>query len=131
MRHEDFLKFQEKFFNDVRELTKTKGIEYAHIVKDKDGPYVSRDHLDDQLANFKEQARELGMKPVQVAQVYMFKHWRSITKYFKDVNAGRKPELSETIESRFRDLVLYLILIEALIEETNHPGLNTGAFELK
>ncbi len=83
--------------DNLLELTDTKGREYANS--------------DDQLANFKRLADQLNLSPAQIAYVYLTKHLDSIQSHIRD------PEklLSEPVESRIDDAILYLILLKALL----------------
>jgi hypothetical protein len=81
-------------------LTETKGEEYA------------RDE-DDQLANFKRQSDELGIgSQERVLMVFLNKHLDAIKNYIKEGQV-----LSEPIEGRIDDAILYLILLKAMIIE--------------
>ena len=79
-------------------LNQTKGIEYAGH--------------DDALSNFTRRATELGISPYQVWSVLAGKHWDAIESYCKTGNV-----LSEPIESRIRDLILYALLLLGLIAD--------------
>jgi hypothetical protein len=98
--HDEFLALQEATFDRIRRLTETKGEEYK----------VN----DDQLSNFKEQAEDFGASPVLVLAYAMGKHYNSWKTYVRDTVAGRAREVSEPIESRLDDLILYCILAKAL-----------------
>ena len=95
--------FEDRFLKTTLEelihLTRTKGREYANN--------------DDQLANFKRLGTQLGLRPEQVLYVYLAKHLDSIQSFL------RHPEqdLSEPIEGRIDDAILYLILLKALLDE--------------
>jgi hypothetical protein len=78
-------------------LTDTKGREYANS--------------DDQLANFKRLSTQLGLTPEQVITVYMTKHLDSINSYVRNP----EQDLSEPIDGRIDDAILYLILLKASI----------------
>jgi len=68
---------------------------------------------DDKLANFKDVARQSGLKPIQVWQVYFLKHIASICNYVKDgVEASDEP-----ISGRILDARNYLALLQGLIDE--------------
>lgn len=87
-----------KIVEDERYLLEEKGREYA---SDKDS-----------LANFKSKM-DIGVNPLQVAMIFMDKHYSSIKSYVK---TGK--ELSnESIESRIADMRNYLFLMYALIKE--------------
>ena len=79
------------------DLTRTKGREYANS--------------DDQLANFKRLGKQLGLSPEKVIMVYMTKHLDSIHSYVRNP----EQDLSEPIDGRIDDAILYLILLKASI----------------
>jgi hypothetical protein len=81
-------------------LLVTKGSEYAS------------DH--DALANFKDQARDVGVSPLVVLSVLMNKHYRSLQSY---IRAGGKTKSNEPIEGRIADLRNYLALMAFLIKD--------------
>lgn len=91
----------------LKELTRGKGEEYSRS--------------EDQLANFKRQAQELGVSPEVILFVYLNKHLDSIKNYVNStsgrVKTGPLPTLSEPITSRIDDAVLYLILLKAMCVE--------------
>ena len=81
-------------------LTRTKGIEYAGS--------------SDQLANFRRLGERLGMPAEAILFVYLSKHMDSITTYIRGLTEGLPPSLSEPIDGRIDDAILYLILLRAL-----------------
>jgi len=72
---------------------------------------------DDQLANFKRQGAEFGMNPEQVLAIYLNKHLDSIKTWVKNQTLPTQPVLSEPIEGRIDDAILYLLLLKAMIVE--------------
>ncbi|MEK9630239.1 MAG: hypothetical protein VW076_00015 [Synechococcus sp.] len=78
-------------------LTDTKGREYANS--------------DDQLANFKRLSEQLGLSSEKVIMVYLAKHLDSIHSYVRNP----EQDLSEPIDGRIDDAILYLILLKASI----------------
>jgi hypothetical protein len=72
---------------------------------------------EDRLANFKRGAALTGASPLKVAFIYASKHYDSIATFV------REPEraTSEPIESRFDDMINYLILMKALVHENRMP----------
>ena len=105
MKKQDFRNIIMEQFGSLNNLTSTKGEEYARSD-------------DDQLANFKRQAMDLGIPMEKVLLVYLNKHMDSIRTYIKSVPF---PEpLSEPIESRIDDAILYLILLRAMVVERQY-----------
>lgn len=99
MKKDAFVDLINSEFNRIMDLTATKGEEYSRS--------------DDQLANFKRNASDLNLTPEQVWGVYFNKHIDSIKSYI--ANPGMK--LSESIDGRARDAILYLLLFIALVDE--------------
>ena len=83
----------------LMDLTDTKGREYANS--------------DDQLANFKRLAKRLGLTPAQVCTVYLTKHLDSIDSWVRNP----EQDLSEPIDGRIDDAILYLILLKAIAHD--------------
>lgn len=99
MHRERFLKLIDTEFGRIRELNVSKGRDYAG-------------GDDDALANFKDAAKQLGVTSAQVWAVYAHKHWSAIMTYCKEGKVD-----SEGIEGRIRDLTLYTLLLQGLVEE--------------
>ena len=98
MKKSDFQILLRNQFEEISALTATKGNEYAQS--------------DDQLANFRRQSADLGISPETVLMVFMNKHLDSIKGYIRGDTT-----LSESIESRIDDSILYLILLKAMVTE--------------
>jgi hypothetical protein len=80
---------------------------------DKKGREYAAD--DDALHNFKSKV-DIGVSPLQVAMIFMDKHYSSIKSYVK---LGH--ELSEeSIEGRIHDMRNYLALLYMLIQESKN-----------
>lgn len=101
MKKSDFQDLLTATHNTLRALTDTKGEEYANSGERRDT---------DQLANFKRLAAEMGITPEQVLNVYLTKHMDGIKSY---IRTGKV--LSEPIEGRIDDAILYLILLKGLV----------------
>lgn len=112
MRKRDFHALLNATFESLMDLTATKGEEYAHD--------------DDQLANFKRLATELGNTPEENLWVYFTKHKDSIVSYIKDIKTGTKRDLSEPIDKRIDDAILYLVLLKAMAKERGQKRENLG-----
>lgn len=98
MRWEQMDKIVEEQFEQIREIRRTKGRDYAG-----DG---------DTLGNFKRTADEIGLTPEQVWYVFAKKHWDAIIAY---VRKGQVE--SEPIDGRIDDALTYLLLLKGLIVE--------------
>jgi hypothetical protein len=88
---------------NVKELSLVKGAEYAPN--------------DDRLENFRRVARTLNLPMEVVWQVYAAKHWDAIQTYIADILHRRSRYRSEPIYGRVEDLIVYLILLKAMIQE--------------
>jgi len=99
MKWSEQQEFFQQMVNVEKELLDKKGREYA---ADQDC-----------LANFKSKL-EIGVSPLQVAMIFMDKHYSSIKSYVK---LGH--EISdESIEGRIHDMRNYLALLYMLIQES-------------
>lgn len=104
MQAEIFKSLLDQIHVELVKLTESKGKEYAASA--------------DQLANFKRQGKALELAPEMVLMVYLSKHMDTIKEYCKGRSDGR---LSEPIESRVLDAILYLCLLLAFIREEADP----------
>jgi NTP pyrophosphatase (non-canonical NTP hydrolase) len=86
-------------------LSATKGEEYTG------GGEANR------LQNFLSAGERLGLSPIVPLYIAMDKHWNAITTFVREAQTGSKRDLSESIESRIDDLILYAILLKGLIRE--------------
>ena len=98
MTHEEFDKYQNKLLNKVVGIGATKGKEYSNS--------------ESRFANFDRAAAELGLTNIQVAWVYVKKHLDGIASFCRT-----EKELSEPIEGRIVDAIVYLTLIAGMIAE--------------
>lgn len=98
MNKKDFQLLLGETFHRMQELTDSKGEEYARS--------------DDQLANFKRSAIDAGIRPEQVWVVLFNKHVDAIKSF---VQTGKI--LSEPIDGRIDDAILYLCLLKAMVRE--------------
>lgn len=105
MRKDRFQQLIASTFTAIRDLTATKGQEYSNTAAQHDA---------DQHANFKRLAAELGLTPEKVLSVYLTKHLDSIKSF---IRTGAV--LSEPIEGRIDDAILYLILLKGLVADSH------------
>lgn len=85
----------------------------AMVLNDKKGKDYSGDS--DALASFKTQAEQAGITPLQVWSIFAGKHWLAVQSYVRNGQVE-----SEPIRERITDLIVYLCLLQGLIEdETN------------
>ena len=90
-------------FEEIRFLAKAKGGEYSGDT--------------DRLKNFRRNAEALGLNKETIWAVYAAKHWDAIMQYIKDLESDTKRERIEPIGGRIHDLIVYLLLLKAMIDE--------------
>lgn len=103
--HDRWNKMIEAMFDEVRHLAKAKGGEYSGDL--------------DRLANFRRNALDLELPMETVWRVYSAKHWDAIGQFIKDLQSGKQRERLEGIDGRIKDLIVYLLLFNAMVEERN------------
>lgn len=103
MTNKAFYELMNNIFADTLIIAEQKGADYTKGSTDA-------------LANFKEGGKAIGINPKEVCWVFMNKHYQAITNY---VRTNGKSE-SEPISERIKDMINYLVLLQAIItEETN------------
>jgi hypothetical protein len=106
--------FSPERFNEIVEATV---IELKRLCVQKGGEYAGDA---DRLANFRRNAQALGLTMEDVWAIYAGKHWDAIQQYVKDARTGHKRLRSEPITGRADDLIVYLLLFKAIVEEREH-----------
>lgn len=87
-------------------------LEKAKDIRERKAPEYSGD--EDFHQNFKTASKYLGVRPITVATVYLWKHISSIFSYSKEEDIPQ----SEPMETRFADAINYLLIVYSLyIEE--------------
>lgn len=71
----------------------------------------------DRLANFRRNAQALGLPMESIWAVYAAKHWDAVMQYVQDLNTGVQRERMEPITGRIDDLIVYLLLFKAILDE--------------
>jgi len=107
MTHQEFDDFQNILLRKVVGMRDTKGKEYSNS--------------ESRFANFDRLAVELGLTNIQVAWVYTKKHLDGIASFCR---TGK--ELSEPIEGRIVDAIVYLTLIAGMIKEKQLDKIGKG-----
>lgn len=102
-KHEDFNVLVNNTVQKIFELAEKKGGEYAGD--------------EDRLANFRRNAEALGLSMEDVWSVYSAKHWDAIMQYVKDLRTGKTRERMESISGRAEDMIVYLLLFLAMVDE--------------
>lgn len=72
---------------------------------------------EDRLANFRRNGAALGLPMETIWAVYAAKHWDAIMQFIKDQNTGVQRTRLEPIGGRIDDLLVYLILLKAMLQE--------------
>lgn len=103
MDRNQFNKLITQTFTQIQDLSDKKGAEYSGDT--------------DALANFKRNAYQIGLDPLQVWHIYASKHYDSICTYIKEINSKEQRVLTEPIEGRVDDLITYLLLFKGLLKE--------------
>lgn len=101
--HKRYNELVEKTFKKVVELGQLKGGEYAGDT--------------DRLANFRRNAERFGVTSELIWGVYAGKHWDSISQFVNDTQNLRKRNRLEGLAGRADDLIVYLLLFKAMVEE--------------
>lgn len=100
---ERYAQLLDHLFTEIRKLAATKGHEYSGD--------------DDRLENFRRNAAALGVSKETIWAVYAAKHWDALMQYIKDQNVGDMRERAEPITGRVHDLLVYLTLFAAMLDE--------------
>lgn len=115
--HAEWLKLVDQTHDMVMKLSTLKGGEYAGD--------------NDRLLNFRRNAEALGLANEQVWAVYAAKHWDAIMQYVKDIGTGKQRTRMESIEGRADDLIVYLMLFKAMVQERNSDNVQKPADSLE
>ena len=81
----------------------------------KNGGEYAGDH--DRLDNFRRNGARLNLPMEVIWAVYAAKHWDAITTYIADLHVGKTRERMESLGGRADDLIVYLILFKAMLQE--------------
>lgn len=108
--HARYSAILDETFTKIRDLSETKGAEYAGDI--------------DRLANFRRNGERLGLPMESVWAVYATKHWDAIMQYVMDLNTGKARKRSEPLAGRVDDMITYLILFKLMLEESAGPTLS-------
>ena len=104
--HDRWNKMIEETFEEVRHLAKAKGGEYSGDV--------------DRLLNFRRNGAALGLPMETIWGVYAAKHWDALMQYIRDLQENKQRERLESIDGRIRDLIVYLLLFQAMVDERHN-----------
>lgn len=110
MNHEQFSLYFTKFVNEIRQLSIEKSCEYS-----MEG---------DKFHNFEQGARFTNQTREQVLYGFMLKHLISLQDYALYQKNIHDPE---KLQSKIKDIVIYLIMLSAMIDE-NRKTTGTVAY---
>lgn len=94
-------------YDTIKSLSLHKGGEYAGD--------------EDRLANFRRNAADCGTNMELVWRVYAGKHWDAISQYIQDLQKGKERHRLESLPGRADDLIVYLLLFKAILQERENP----------
>lgn len=100
MKKADFIKFMREKCEELVDTSASAQKEYAH------------GEQDDCFNNFNRVGQEVDAHPMKVLWVYAMKHKDGIAAWLKGVKSQR-----EGITGRIKDLIIYLFILWAWIEE--------------
>lgn len=100
MTNKDFADLMQKVFDDCSKISRAKGADYTKGSADA-------------LANFKTGGSDIGVDAIKICWIFLNKHYSAITNYVKTEGKSE----SEPISERIKDLINYLVLLQALIIE--------------
>jgi len=112
-----FQAVMEAQFRRITDLVALKGGEYAAGT--------------DRLANFRKAAQAEELPMTTIWKIYAGKHWDAIGQYIKDERTGTARERAEPISGRIDDMIVYLLLLQAMVEESSLPEGYAYGFEQK
>jgi hypothetical protein len=96
------------------ELVKQTVEMIVKLGKEKGGEYAGDS---DRLANFRRNGAALELPMETIWRVYAGKHWDAVTQYIVDIQQGKTRPRMESIGGRIDDLIVYLILFKAMVDE--------------
>lgn len=112
--HKQWAELLAKTIKQIEHLSVAKGGEYAGD--------------DDRLANFRRNAEAMSVQMELIWGVYAAKHWDAVMQFVSDLQTGRERERSEPIQGRLDDLIVYLVLMKAIVEERDEIAALQRAF---
>lgn len=101
--HGRWTQLLEETFLEITKLAALKGAEYSGD--------------EDRLANFRRNAADLGVPMEVIWRVYTAKHWDAVGQYIRDLQNGVERSRLETLASRCDDIIVYMLLFKAMLEE--------------
>lgn len=96
---------------DVQRLMAEIFVECQKTREKAHGEYA---HAEDALGNFKRTGNELSLPPEKVWYIFAKKHWDGILAWIRGYRSQR-----EDVRGRIKDLIVYLVLLWAMVDETS------------
>lgn len=112
--HERYAQLVEETIANLKKLGELKGGEYAGDT--------------DRLANFRRNGANLKLPMESVWAVYCAKHWDAVMQYVQDLNSGKDRVRLEPISGRVDDIIVYMILFKAMVEEREGRNLPSTTY---
>lgn len=113
MDSEQFNQIVERRIRKIRNTVCDKAVEYASG--------------GDRLFNFKDGAKYLDCSPELACWAYVSKHLSSVKKMVLDFNGPKRVPSQELCDEKLGDVIVYMILLEALFEEEREKALERDA----
>lgn len=82
------------------------------LIRKKNSDYTQGHGAHDRIAHFRAAAQDLDLPMLKIWQVFVRKHWATIQKF---ANGGKLE--SEPIDGRIDDVINYMVLLAAIIED--------------
>lgn len=89
-----------------------KFVECMDLIKKKNADYSQGEQKGDRIAAFRRIARDVNITMEQAWAVFCQKHWGAVMRYVKEGSVE-----SEPIEGRITDVINYMVLLSAIIED--------------
>ena len=86
---------------------------FKQVMDTRDKAHDEYAQSEDAHANFRRQGEALAIPPEKVLWIFATKHWDGVASWIK----GRRDNLRENIRGRIKDLIVYLILLWALVDD--------------
>jgi hypothetical protein len=102
--HERYAQLLDDTFESIVQLSALKGGEYSGD--------------SDRLENFRRNGEKLGLPMEVVWAVYVNKHYDAVMQYINDLVAGKTRERMESLAGRVDDIIVYMLLFKAMLEES-------------
>ncbi len=86
------------------------------LIRAKNSDYTEGKGDRDRIAHFRAAAKDLELPMLKIWQVFVRKHWSTIQKF---ANGGTLE--SEPIDGRINDIINYMVLFAAIVEDEKEP----------